>query len=137
MSSATNAVPTISAALVLGALILKGTDLVKYLLKGVFNTGGGRQEGWNGVLTLMFTSGIGVLIVLLFKHTTWAGEITIGSKKLSQLSTMSWVVFGLVAASFGSTLYDLKKAIDNTDTASTPRILSKPEGARVKRVTAR
>jgi hypothetical protein len=122
-----NSVPTISVALVLGAFIIKGTDFVKYLL-AAFKSGT-RAEGLNGLLTLILTSLAGVAAVFVFKDTQWAQDITIGKVNLADLSAGSSIVFGLVASSFGSVLYDFKKAVDNTDTAKTPRVLKHKDSA--------
>jgi hypothetical protein len=44
------------------------------------------------------------------------------------------LVLALVATSVASYLYDIKKALDNTDTASTPRFTDAAEAARKARI---
>ncbi|MGW0331259.1 hypothetical protein ACWD0J_05145 [Streptomyces sp. NPDC003011] len=119
-----NSVPTISVALILGALILKSVDLVKYVKSVLLaDDDDERNKGLNGLVSLVLTSVAGVGIVLLFKLTQWADDITFGDTKMSDLNTLSSIVLGLVISSFGSLLYDYKKAIDNKDDARTPRMV--------------
>ena len=119
---------TITGALILGALILKGTDLAKYLISGLFGPDeDSKKKAWNGFLTLVLTAAIGVGTVFLFSGTQWADEVKLGDEQFSKLGWGSLVTFGLVASSFGALLYDVKKAIDNTDTAATPRIIKDVE----------
>lgn len=128
-----NSVPTISVALVLGALILKGTDFFKYLVAAFRRDSA--KEGFNGLVTLMVTAVAGVVVVFVFKGTQWAAEITIGKMALADLNFWSSIVLGVVASSFGSVLYDYKKAIDNKDTARCPRLVEH-EGNREARPAA-
>lgn len=127
---------TITGTLILGALTLKATDLVKYisaLIKGREETGSQSfQDGLNGVYSLLLTAFLGIGVVLIVVHTQWASEIPIGNEQLGQLGGGSQIVLGLVISSFGSNLYDLKKAIDGSESASTPRIGKKAEERRVE-----
>ena len=108
----TESVGAIAASLVFGAVILKLVDFVKYL----------RNGEWNGVVTLLLKWAAGIGAVLVFLQTEWADEITIGSETLDELSTASMIVFGFAASSVAAVVYDFKKAVDDTDTASTPKL---------------
>ncbi len=130
----TSVAPTIAASLILGALIYKITDLIKYAAAAVFDTGGSRKEGLDGLLSLGLSVAAGEVAVFLFRQTQWAGEIAVGQRTLADLSVGSMAVFGLVVTSIAASLYDVKKAIDRTDTASTPRLLPEPEKNRRRRV---
>ena len=112
MEQAVEPVGAIAASLVFGAVILKLVDFIKYA----------RNADWNGVLTLLTGWLAGLVAVFVFLQTEWADEITIGSETLDQLTVWSKVVFAFAASSVAAVLYDFKKAVDNTDTASTPKI---------------
>jgi hypothetical protein len=119
-------IPTISVTLILGTLILKSTDLVKYVKAAFFGTSQRAEEqkkGMNGLITLALTAVAGVVIVFVFRETDWADEIKFGQEKLSDISPLSSIVLGLVISSLGSVIYDYKKAIDNKDDARTPRFI--------------
>jgi hypothetical protein len=122
----TASVGVVTASVILGAFILKLVDFVKYLIKGDLN----------GLLTLGITWIIGFFAVQLFIETQWGDEVTVGKETLDQLSTASKIVFGLAAPSIAALLYDGKKAVDNTETASTPRLLNTDENERQARVKA-
>lgn len=119
-ADATASVGVLTASVILGAFILKLVDFVKYLMKA----------DWNGILTLGVTWVVGFIAVQIFIETQWGDEVTVGNDTLDQLSTMSKIVFGLAAPSIAAVLYDAKKAVDNTDTASTPRLLAGDEAER-------
>jgi hypothetical protein len=106
-------VGVITGSLLLGAFILKLVDLLKYLLK----------QDWSGVVTLGLTWVVGFCAVQAFIETQWGDEVKIGDETLDQLNTVSKIVFGLVAPAVAALLYDAKKAVDNSDTAATPRLL--------------
>jgi hypothetical protein len=129
-----NAGTTITGTLILGALVTKASDLVKYVLALFKADPQSRSDGVNGVLSLLLTAALGVLIVWGVAQTQWADEIPIGARNLGDLPLGSLVVLGVVISSFASFLYDLKKAIDRSDSASTPRIDSRAEKRRVEGV---
>jgi len=112
MEQAVEPVGVIAASLVFGAVVLKLVDFIKYA----------RNGDWNGVLTLLTGWLAGLVAVFVFVQTEWADEITIGSETLDQLTVWSKVVFAFAASSVAAVLYDFKKAVDNTDTASTPKM---------------
>jgi hypothetical protein len=117
-------VGAIAASFIFGALVLKLVDLLKYMRNG---------DG-NGVLTLLLGWGAGVLAVQLIRLTEWDDEIKIGAESLDTLTFWSQVVLGFVATSVASVVYDFKKAIDNTETASTPRLTPAAETERKARL---
>jgi hypothetical protein len=125
-ADAGTSVGVITASFLLGAFILKLVDFVKYALK----------SDWNGVMTLAITWAVGFVAVQVFIETQWGDEVSIGEERLDGLSTMSKIVFGLAAPAVAALLYDAKKAVDNTDTASTPRLFNKDEQLRQAGVKA-
>jgi ribosomal protein L7/L12 len=117
-------VGALSGSLLLGALILKLTDLVKHVREAF-------RGDPNGLITLLLTWVVGFIAVqVTIEWTQWGDEINIGQQTLDQLDTGSKIVLGLIAPAVGAVLYDAKKAIDNTDTASTPRMTDDAETVR-------
>ena len=106
-------VGVITGSLLLGAFILKVIDLLKYVIK------------WdlNGIVTLGLTWIVGFVAVQVFIETQWGDEVKIGDETLDQLNTVSKIVFGLVAPAVAALLYDAKKAVDNDDSAKSPRLM--------------
>jgi hypothetical protein len=117
----------ITGTLILAALSLKGTDLIKYSLNLLNSETKSRGEALNGLITLLLGGVVGIVVVVVMAQTQWGDEIPIGSERLDKLGGGSLVVLGLTISSFASTLYDLKKAVDRTDSASTPAILPSVE----------
>jgi hypothetical protein len=105
-------VGALTASLIFGALILKLVDFLKYL----------RNADWNGVVTLLLGWVAGVVAIQMIRLTDWDKEIKIGALSVDQLDFQSQLVLGFVATSVAAVIYDFKKAVDNTDTASTPRL---------------
>jgi hypothetical protein len=120
----------VTASLIFGAFILKLVDLVKYFVEGM------RNHNWNGFATLLLTWGVGFVAVMLFIETQWGDEVRLGDQTLDQLNTSAKIVFALAAPSIAALLYDAKKAVDNTDTASTPRITQDAERSRKAQVAS-
>ena len=123
----TAGVGVITASLIFGAFILKLVDLVKYFIEGI-------RGDWNGFFTLTLTWVVGFVAVMLFIKTQWGDEIKVGDQTLDQLNTEAKIVFALAAPSIASLLYDAKKAVDNTDSASTPKLTNVAEVARKARM---
>lgn len=102
--------------LVIGLVIYTLTNLLKYL----------RARDWNGVVTLLAGWLIGFLAVWLVGATDWGTAITVGgTKTLNMLSWAEKVLVGLVVVSTASTVFDIKKGLDNSDSAATPTLLKK------------
>jgi EamA domain-containing membrane protein RarD len=124
--AAAEPVGVVTASLIFGALILKLVDFFKYLKNG----------DANGIISMVMTWIAGIVAVFLILQTQWADEIKLGAESLDKLNFGSKLVLGLVASAIASYLYDVKKAVDNTDTASTPRMTAEAEENRVARVRA-
>jgi len=110
----------ISASILLGAFTMKLVDFVKYL------------KNWdlNGILTLALTWIAGFVAVQVFIETQWGDEVMMGRHSLDRLDTTSKIVLGLIIPTIASLLYDAKKAVDRTDSASTPRLTEAAEAQR-------
>lgn len=117
-------VGAIAATFIFGALVLKLVDFIKHLV----------SRDWNGFFTLLIGFAGGIAAVQIMRSTQWGDEIKIGDETLDTLSGASQIVLGLVATSVAAVVYDFKKAVDKTDTASTPRLGRESERERKARV---
>lgn len=97
----------------MGLLVVSIINFMKYLRAG--NT-----DGWFTQLVVWVS---GVVVVVLAAQTDFAGGISIGDMTLSTLNFWSLVFVGLTLASVGSFAVDLRKAIDNGDSAVKPSLL--------------
>lgn len=95
----------------LAALIYKVTSVLKYTSAGEF-----RQ-----VLTQIIPWAAGVIGVCLAAQADVSSGLQVfGDMALSQLDGWSLVLAGVSLGSAASTAYDVKKAVDNTDSAAEP-----------------
>lgn len=100
--------------IVIGALLKKAVDFLKYL----------RAKDWNGVATQLVVWIVGVGLVWLLSASDFANGVQIGGLDLGNLNAASIVLVGLSLSSTASFLgQDLIKALDNTQSASTPNLL--------------
>lgn len=96
--------------LVLGALVLKFTDFLKLV----------HAKDWNAVITQLVAWGSGVAGAALIAQTDFAGAVPIGEFTLATLNGWSLIVAGLSLASTASVGYDVKRALDSSDSAKMP-----------------
>lgn len=80
-------------------------------------------KDWNMVWTQVAVWVIGVAVVCLGVHTTWAGTIVIQDVALWNMNLADQIFLGIAVGSGISQLYDFKKARDNGDTAVEPPLL--------------
>ncbi len=133
----------ITGVLIMGALTYKAIDLVKYLVAIIrlqkdssADQGNALSSAWNGLLTLLLGCAAGIGVVFLMANTAWSDQIQLGNQTLKSLPATSLIVLGLVITSLAAMLFDAKKAVDRTDSASTPKLLPKADQARRDRVRA-
>lgn len=86
-----------------------------------------RNADWNGALTQLAVWAAGVGVVVLFAHSDWAASIPVGDLSLDQLNGWSLVIAGFAAGSAASTGFDIKKAVDHSDTAHVPSLIKKDD----------
>lgn len=98
----------------LGALVYKFVDFFKYVRIGDWNAAGTQVIAWLG----------GVVAVVLFAKTNFGATIDLGGQPLSTLNFASQLVIGLSATSLFSAFYDFKSAVDRTDSAKTPALVT-------------
>lgn len=77
-------------------------------------------QQWRSAVTQLIAWVAGIAGVFLMAATEFASGITIGSTTMDKLGFWSKVIVGLLATSLLSTLNELKKALDTTDTAVVP-----------------
>ena len=113
------AASAITVTVLLAALGLKVTDLVKFATNAAFagTDKAKRRKAVNDIATFFVGWVVGFFAVLALSRTAWGDEVKIGNEMLSSLNFVNLVMFGLVFSTVAGTLYDFKKAIDNTDTA--------------------
>ena len=85
-----------------------------------------RNQAMSGVVTQLLVWVTGVFAVYLLDWVGFVGAFKVGNKDLIQLPTGQKVIIGLMAASTLSVVNELKKALDNNDSARTPPLLGKP-----------
>lgn len=132
----------ITGTLIMGALALKALDFIKYLwalirlhiFDGKTERGSDWKvavsEAWNGLITLLLGCAAGIGVVFLMANTTWSDEISLGGTTLKNLPSTSLVVLGLVITAIAGLLFDAKKAVDGTDSASTPKLMREADKKR-------
>lgn len=81
-------------------------------------------KDWNMVGTQVAVWAVGIAVVALGAHTSWAGTIVIQNIGLGDMNAADLVFLGLGLGAGISQVYDFKKARDNTDTASEPPLLA-------------
>jgi len=109
----------------LGTLTLKLTDFFKYLSN--YRDASSR----NAAVTQFTAWGIGVGSIFLLSATDFANQVSYGGHALDTLNIFTRILLGVTGTSLLSTVYDFKKAIDNSDSAATPALI----GPAISRVT--
>jgi hypothetical protein len=99
-----------------GTLVFTVVNFLTYL----------RSRNWNGVLTQLIAWVAGVVGIVIAAHSQYAAQITFGTQNLSNANGWTQVFLGLIATSLLSTFNELKKAIDNSDSAKKAPLLPPP-----------
>jgi hypothetical protein len=99
-----------------GTLVFTVVNFLTYL----------RSRNWNGVLTQLIAWVAGVVGIVIAAHSQYGSQITFGTQKLSSTNGWTQVFLGLIATSLLSTFNELKKAIDNKDSAKKAPLLPPP-----------
>lgn len=80
-----------------------------------------RAKDKNSYVTQLIVWGAGLILVFLFVHSMFGDQIKINDElPLSKLGNVETAIIGLSASSLVSGGYDVKKALDNNDSAKTP-----------------
>jgi hypothetical protein len=96
-----------------GTLVFTVVNFLTYL----------RSRNWNGALTQLIAWVAGVVGIVIAAHSQYASQVTFGTQKLSSANGWTQIFLGLIATSLLSTFNELKKAIDNTDSAKKAPLL--------------
>jgi hypothetical protein len=97
-----------SPLVAVGTLVFTFVNVLTYI----------RSKNLNGVVTQAIAWVAGIVAILIAAHTQFAPQISFGSQKLSQMDWQTQVFLGLIATSILSTVNEVKKAIDTTDSAA-------------------
>ena len=100
-------------ALAIVPLMFKVVDFLRYA----------KNRDANGVFTQLIAWIAGVVVLLLVAQSTWASTITLAGVSLHRLGFWSSVFAGVVMSSAASTLADLRKTFDNSNSAAIPTLL--------------
>jgi hypothetical protein len=108
-----------------GTLVFTFVNFLTYL----------RSKNWNGAFTQVIAWVAGVVGIVIAAHSQYASQISFGTQKLAGASWWTQVFLGLIATSLLSTFNELKKAIDNKDSAVKAPLLPALEGHAVPSVS--
>lgn len=104
-----------TAIAALTVLVKKVIDFIRY----------SAAKDVNGVVTQLAVWVAGVLAVTLAAHTAWASQFLVGGITLGHVNLWSQVYLGLTVGSASSLVQDTVKAVDGTDSAKIPALLSR------------
>jgi len=104
----------LTALIILATLATKFIDFLKYL----------RNADWNGAFTQASVWLAGVVVIFLAAEAdAFVGiELPTLNVVLGDLDFASKIIVGLSITSLLSTVFDFKKALDGSDSASTPSL---------------
>jgi hypothetical protein len=100
------------------SLIALGMSIVSFLKFA-------RAKDWNSVVTQGATWAVGIFLVFLAGEADITSGIVLikGVPPLGSINAFSKVLLGFMFLSLGSQVYNLKKAIDRSDSAAEPALL--------------
>jgi hypothetical protein len=90
-----------------GTLVFTFVNFLTYL----------RSKNWNGVVTQLIAWAAGIAGIFIASGTQFAPQVKFGSQALSGMDPWTKIFLGLIATSILSTVNEVKKAIDNKDSA--------------------
>jgi hypothetical protein len=104
-----------TAVAALTVLVKKVVDLLRYL----------NAREMNGVVTQLVVWAAAVGAVMLAAHTAWASTSLVSGVALSQMNVWSQVYLGLTVGSASSLVQDAVKAVDSSDSARIPPLVTR------------
>jgi hypothetical protein len=105
-----------------GTLVFTFVNFLTYVSAGI--RGGWHWTKWNGAITQIIAWVAGIAAIFIAAHTQFAAQITFGSQKLSKMDWQTQLFLGLIATSILSTVNEVKKAIDSSDTAGKAQLVT-------------
>jgi hypothetical protein len=109
---------SITPLVALGTLVFTFVNFLRFLT----------ARNWSSVLTQLIAWAAGIAGVFLMRATDFAPGITFGDKSLDKVGFWSALLLGLLATSLLSTVNEVKKALDNNDSAKVPALLPDQQG---------
>lgn len=94
-------------------LVTSVINFVKYIRNGDTN-------GWVTQAAVWLA---GVIGIVLFSHTTYADSVSFGGHSLDTVNIWTQVFIGLTLGGVAAFAVDIKKALDNNDTAAKPPLV--------------
>ncbi len=94
--------------------------------KDVANASHTRLQSGAAIVTQVIAWSAGVAAVYLTDIAGVGGDFTLGGKTIPALGFGAKVMIGLMAASTLSAVNEIKKALDNTDSARAPALIGDP-----------
>lgn len=101
--------------LAMAALVVAIINFIKFIKAG---------DG-NGIATQLAVWVAGVVVLFIAAQTDFASGISIGDMEIDQMNAWTLVFVGLTLGSVGTLANDIKKALDNSDSAVKPPLISK------------
>jgi hypothetical protein len=98
---------SLSPLVAVGTLVFTFVNFLTYL----------RSRNWNGVITQLIAWAAGIAGIFIAAETQFAAQVKFGTRALSGMNPWTKVFLGLIATSILSTVNEIKKAIDNNDSA--------------------
>lgn len=83
-----------------------------------------RVRDVDAIVTQLATWGAGVAVMYLLAATDFAGQVMIGDARLDALNAASVALVGLSVGSTASAAYDFKRAVDRSDSAAQPSLVT-------------
>lgn len=83
-----------------------------------------RVRDWNAVVTQGASWAAGIVVVFVFAHSDFSSTHAVAGIEVGKLNTWSLVLLGLSVGSSGSVLYDFKRALDGSDSAAQPSLVT-------------
>jgi len=90
-----------------GTLVFTFVNFLTYLV----------SKNWNGVVTQLIAWASGIAGIFIASATQFASQVKFGSQALAGMNPGTKIFLGLIATSILSTVNEVKKAIDNKDSA--------------------
>jgi hypothetical protein len=104
--------PSLAALTAMGTVVFTFINLIRFAMAGERSS----------AITQILAWASGVIAALIIAHTDLGAAFAFGPKSLNHLSWFSQCLVGLMAASTISVVNEIKKAIDNTDSAKVPSL---------------
>lgn len=103
---------SLTPILLLAALTTKATSLLKFI----------NAKEWSRVVAQLLAFALGIGVMFLVKAGGLANGLVIAGHNVSDLNGWGTAIAGIIGASVGSTIYDFRAAVDNTDSAAEPSL---------------